>query len=54
MDQSLVMERGLAELNEAISHAIQDHPREMGYNEELRYNVTYGRRKWQPTPVFLS
>ena len=32
MDQSLVVEKGLAQLNEAMSHALQGHPaRQMGH-----------------------
>jgi len=35
MDQSLVMAKGLALLNEAMSHAIQGHPRWIGHTEEF-------------------
>ena len=53
MAQSLVMAKGLALLNEAMSHAMQGHPRWMGHTEEFWQNVVYRRRKWQPTLVFL-
>ena len=35
MDQNVVMLKGLAQLNEAMSHAVQDHPRWMTHNEEF-------------------
>ena len=33
MDHSLVVVKKLAKLSEAMSHAMQDHPRWMGYSE---------------------
>ena len=35
MDHSLVTVKGLVQLNEAMSHAMQGHPRWMGHSEEL-------------------
>ena len=37
-----------------MSHAVQGHPRWTGHGEEFWQNVIHRRRKWQPTPVFLS
>ena len=31
MDHSLVVAKGLVELNEAMSHAVQGHPRQMDH-----------------------
>ena len=39
---------------EAMSPAMQGHPRHTGYSEEFRQTVVHWRRPWQPTPVFLS
>ena len=55
MNHSLVMAKGLAEFNEAMSLAVQSHLRHTGYSEEFRRTVVPWRRQWQPpTPVFLS
>lgn len=35
MDHSLLTEKGLAQLNEAMSHVVQGHPRWMGYSDEF-------------------
>ena len=35
MDHSLVVAKGLVELNEAMSHAVQGHPKWMGHSEEF-------------------
>ena len=35
MDYSLVMTKGLMKLNEAMSHAMQGHPRLIGRCEEF-------------------
>ena len=35
MDHSLVLAEGFAYLSEAMSHAIQGHPRWAGHSEEL-------------------
>ena len=35
MDHSLVIAKGLAELNKAMSHAVQGHPRWTGRREVL-------------------
>jgi len=35
MHHSLVMAKGLAQLNEILSHAKQGHPRQMGHREEF-------------------
>ena len=35
MDHSLVKTKGLVQLNEVMSHAMQDHSREMGLSEEV-------------------
>ena len=34
-DHSCVVVKGLAEVNETISHAVQGHPRWMGHDEEF-------------------
>ena len=44
--------KGLGLFNEAVSHAIQSHPRQMNHSEEFWQNVVHWRRKWS-TPVFL-
>lgn len=54
MNHSLAVAKGLAELNEAMSLAVQSHPRHTGYSEEFRQTVVPWRRQWQLTPVFLS
>ena len=51
MDHCLVMVKGL--MNEAMSHALQGHPRWTGHNREFWQNVTHWRRKWQTTRVYL-
>ena len=53
MDHSLVVAKGLAKINETMSHALQGHPRQTGQSEEFWQNMAHWRRKWQPTPVFL-
>ena len=53
MDHSLVVVKRLAELNEAMSHVVQDNPRQMTHSEEFRQNMVHWRRKQQPIPVFL-
>ena len=53
MDHSLVTVKGLVQLNEAMSHAMQGHPRWMGHSEEFWQIVVHWKRKWQHTPVFL-
>ena len=53
MDHSLVVVKGLTYLNEAMSHAMQGHPRQMGHSEEFSLNVVHWRREWQTIPVFL-
>ena len=35
MDHSLVIVKGLTKLNEAMKHAMQDHPRHTGHSEEF-------------------
>ena len=35
MDHSLVMKKGFAKLSEALSHAMQAHPRQTGHSEEF-------------------
>ena len=52
-DHSLVGAKGLAQLNEATSHAVQGYPRPTDHSEEFWQNVLHWRRKRQPTPVFL-
>ena len=41
MDQNTVMLKGLAQLNEAMSHAVRDHPRWVNHNEAFRKNVVH-------------
>ena len=38
---------------EAISHAMQGHPRRMGNGGEFQQNVVHWRTEWQTTSVFL-
>ena len=53
MDQSLVVEKGLAQLNEAMSHALQGHPaRQMG-QESSDKTWSPGGGNGQSIPVFL-
>ena len=35
MDHSLVVAKGLAELNEAMGHAMQGYPRPVGHSAEF-------------------
>ena len=35
MDHSLVVAKGLAKINETMSHALQGHPRQTGQSEEF-------------------
>ena len=53
MVHSFVMAKGLVELSDAMSHAMQDHSRWTGHSEEFRQNTVHWRRKRQSTPVFL-
>ena len=53
MDHCPVMAKGLAELNEAMRHAMEGHPRWTGHSGEFWQNVVHWRREWQTTPVFL-
>ena len=53
MDHSLAMAKGLVSLNEAMSHAMPGHPRQIGHSGEFWQNMVCWRRKWQPTPVLL-
>ena len=52
MDHSLVVAKGLCN-NEAMSHAVQSQPRQIGPGKEFWQNMVFWRRKWQNTPVFL-
>ena len=52
-DHSLVVEKGLAKLKEAMSHAVQGHLRWTGHSGEFWQSVVHWRREWQTTPVFL-
>ena len=47
------MAKGLAQLSEATSHAIQGHARWMGSSEEFWQIMLHWKRKWQLTLVFL-
>ena len=53
LDHSFIAPKRLGQLNEAMSHAVQGHPRWTGQSEEFWQNMVHWRRKWQPTPVFL-
>ena len=53
MDHSLFVEKGLAWLNEAMSHAMKSHPRQMGHSEEFWKNVAHRRMRQKPTLVCL-
>ena len=54
MDQSFVMVKGFALLNEDMSQAMQGHLRQTGHSEEFWQNVVYWRRKRKTTPVFFT
>ena len=53
MDHSLVVVKGLEELNEAMSHAMQGHPKWTGHGGKFWQNAVHWKREWQTTPVFL-
>ena len=53
MDHNLVVVKGLIELNEAMSHAMQGYPRWTGHSEEFWQIMVHWRRDRQITPVFL-
>ena len=55
MDYSLFVAKQLVLFNEAVSHARQGHPRQMGHSEEFWQNTVHllWRKKWQPSPGFL-
>ena len=53
MDHCLVMAKELAELNEAMSHASQGHPRQMGHSKGFWQNMIHWKREWQTAPVYL-
>ena len=40
-------------LNETMNHAMQGHPRQMGYGGEFWQNVVHWRREWQTASAFL-
>ena len=42
MDHSFVMAKGLAQLNEAMGHAVQGPPRWTGHSEEFWQNMVTG------------
>ena len=52
MDHSLVVAKGLVQPNEAVSHAMQGHPRWTDHSGKFWQNVVHWRRDWQTTPVF--
>ena len=52
MDHGLVVVKGLVQLHEVMSHAMQGHPRQTGHSGEFWQNVVH-RKEWQLTPVFL-
>ena len=41
-----LVEKGLVQLTEAISHVVWDIIRQLGRSEELWQNVVHWRRKW--------
>ena len=49
----LVMEKGLGQLSEAMSHAVWDCPRQMGHSGEFWQEVIHWRTEWETTPVYL-
>ena len=53
MDDSLVIMKGFAWLNESMSHALQDHPGGQIIMESYDKNVVDWRREEQTTPVAL-
>ena len=53
MGYSLVRAKGPVKLTEAMSHAMQGHPRQTRHREEFGQNVVCWRRGWQTTAVFL-
>ena len=48
------MAKGLVWLSEAVSHAMEGHPRWTGHGGEFWQHVVHWRRTWQTTPVFLT
>ena len=48
------MDHSLVWLNEAKSHAVQEHPRWTDHGGEFWQNVVHQRREGQMTPLFLS
>ena len=53
MHHSLVVETGVAQLSEAMSHTMHGHQGRTGYSGEFWQNTVHWRREWQTTPVFL-
>jgi len=53
MDHSFVVAKGLMEPREAMSHAVQSHPRWTGHGGEFSQNMVHWRREWQTNPEFL-
>ena len=47
------MDHSHVELNEAMSHSVQHHPRQMGHGGEFEQNMVHWRREWHTTLVFL-
>ena len=45
--------KGACIINEALSHAVQGHLRQMGHSREVWQNVILWRTEWQTTPVYL-
>ena len=48
MDQNVVMLKGLAQLNEAMSHAVQGHPRWTGCSERSDKTWSTAGRNGKP------
>ena len=53
MNHCLVMVKELVQLKEAMSRAVQGHPRRTGYSREFWQNVIHWQREWQTTPGYL-
>ena len=49
----LVMVKGLVLLSDAMSHAMQGHPRWTGNSREVWQNMIHWKREWQTTLVYL-
>ena len=54
MVNSLVVVKGLAQVNEVISYAMQGHPRQMGIVKISDNTLSTGGRKGKPSSILAS